>query len=127
MCPLHRARGKQGYGIHMGETQRAHSVRPLTTLFTRDNLEVLDGAIDRDGRVLGTYLHGFFDDDAFRHSFLDWARGFRNLAPLKEEEKVFATTEREARLNRWADHLRSSLRLDLIRSWIVPKPAMAIR
>ena len=122
-----KTRTFKGYEIHMGETERAHSVRPLATLFTRDNLEVLDGAIDRDGRVLGTYLHGFFDDDAFRHSFLDWARGFRNLAPLKEEEKVFATTEREARLNRWADHLRSSLRLDLIRSWIVPKPAMAIR
>ena len=83
MCPLHRARGKQGYGIHMGETKRAHSVRPLTTLFTRDNLEVLDGAIDRDGRVLRTYLHGFFDNDSFRHSFLDWARASQNLAPIQ--------------------------------------------
>jgi cobyric acid synthase len=38
---------------------------------TRGNLEILDGAIDRAGHVLGTYVHGFFDNDSFRHSFLD--------------------------------------------------------
>src|SRR5215471_4494871 len=58
-----KARAFQGYEIHMGDTERSRDVRPLATLFTRDNLEILDGAIDSAGRVLGTYLHGFFDDD----------------------------------------------------------------
>jgi adenosylcobyric acid synthase len=124
---LWKARAFQGYEIHMGDTERSHGVRPLATLFTRDNLQILDGAVDAAGHVLGTYLHGFFDNDSFRHSFLDWARASQNLAPIQEEQKAFATAEREARLNRWADHLRSSLRLDLIRSWIVPRPEMAIR
>lgn len=122
---LWRARAFQGYEIHMGETERSHQVRPLATLLTRDNRQILDGAIDSAGHVLGTYLHGFFDNDSFRHSFLDWARASLKLAPI--EEKTFATAEREARLNRWADHLRTSLRLDLIRSWIVRKPEMAVR
>ena len=122
-----KARAFQGYEIHMGDTERFHGVRPLATLFTRDNLEILDGAINSTGHVLGTYLHGFFDDDSFRHSFLDWTRASRNLAPIREEEKAFATADREARLNRWADHLRGSLRLDLIRSWIVSRPELATR
>jgi adenosylcobyric acid synthase len=119
------ARTFEGYEIHMGETERSPVVRPLATLYTRDNLQIVDGAIDRAGHVLGTYVHGFFDNDSFRHSFLDWARKSRNLAPV--ETKAFATAEREARLNRWAEHLRTSLRVDWIRSWIVPRPEMAIR
>jgi adenosylcobyric acid synthase len=111
-----KARVFQGYEIHMGDTERSRGVRPLATLVARDNLEILDGAIDSTGHVLGTYLHGFFDDDSFRHGFLDWARASRNLASIREDEKAFATADREARLNRWADHLRGSLRLDLIRS-----------
>jgi hypothetical protein len=59
-----------------------------------------------------------FDNDLFRHSFLDWARSSVGLAPA--QLKMFVTAERDARMNRWADHLRSSLRLDLIRNWISP-------
>jgi adenosylcobyric acid synthase len=122
-----KARTFQGYEIHVGETERSHGVRPLATLLTRDNQEILDGAIDQTEHVLGTYLHGFFDNDSFRHDFLNWARTSQKLAPIKEEEKVFASTERDTRLNRWANHLRSSLRLDLIRSWIIPSSEMATR
>lgn len=122
-----KARTFQGYEIHMGETERLNEVRPLATLSTRDNVEILDGAIDSAGRVLGTYVHGFFDNDTFRHDFLNWARASQNLASITEEESAFVTAERETRVNRWADHLRNSLRLDLIRSWIGLRPEMVAR
>jgi adenosylcobyric acid synthase len=77
---------------------------------------LLDGAINPDGLVFGSYVHGMFDNDLFRHSFLDWARSSVELALA--QRKTFVTAERDARMNRWADHLRSSLRLDLIRNWI---------
>jgi adenosylcobyric acid synthase len=112
-----------GYEIHMGETERLPGVEPLARLSTRDGIEMLDGAIDSRGRVLGTYVHGFFDDDSFRHSFLDWARRSQALAPSRE--KIFATAEREARINRWANQLRNCVRLDVIRRWIAVKPEMA--
>ena len=120
---LWKERAFQGYEIHMGETERSHGIRPLARLSTADSVEIPDGAIDSAGHVLGTYVHGFFDNDSFRHGFLDWVRASQKLAPVKE--KAFATEEREERLNRWADHLRSTLRLDLIREWIVPRPEMA--
>jgi adenosylcobyric acid synthase len=112
----------QGYEIHMGETQRSSDAQPFARLRTSDGTELLDGAINRSGLVFGTHVHGIFDDDSFRHSFLDWARARFKLAPA--ERKVFATGERDARMNRWADHLRNSLRLDLIRTWISTETAV---
>lgn len=108
----------QGYEIHMGETDRTSEARPFARLSTANRVDRLDGAISPNGLVLGTYVHGLFDNDQFRHSFLDWARASRKLAPAGP--KVCATMERDALLNRWADHLRTSLRLDLIRNWILP-------
>ncbi|HYD11150.1 MAG TPA: cobyric acid synthase [Acidimicrobiales bacterium] len=47
-----------GYEIHHGR------VADDSASFVRD-----------EGRCLGTTVHGLFDDDAFRHSFLGWASG----------------------------------------------------
>jgi adenosylcobyric acid synthase len=55
----------QGYEIHMGRTVGADTARPLLTLGGRH-----DGAISPNGRVEGTYLHGLFSSDAFRHAWL---------------------------------------------------------
>jgi adenosylcobyric acid synthase len=108
----------QGYEIHMGETYRKGETRSFARISTLNGTQSLDGAISPSGLVFGSYVHGIFDNDRFRHSFLDWARSSLELAPVRQ--KAFITAERDARMNRWADHLRSSLRLDLIRSWIPP-------
>ena len=81
---------------------------------------VVCGAVDNSGRVLGTYVHGFFDNDTLRHSFLAAARRAVDLAPAETWANV--ATEREARIDRLADHLRKSLDMNLIRSWIVAPP-----
>ena len=86
----------RGYEIHMGETFPANGAT--------------NGAANGDERVWGTYVHGLFDDDDFRHRFLD-SLG----AP---GPRVAVTAAREARIDRWAAHLRQSLDLALIRQWI---------
>ena len=106
----------QGYEIHMGETYRNGATRPFARISTVDGAQSLDGAMSPGGLVFGSYVHGIFDNDRFRHGFLDWARSSLELAPA--QHKAFVTAERDARMNRWADHLRSSLRLDCIRTWI---------
>ena len=72
------------------------------------------------GRVLGTYVHGFFDNDDFRHAFLTTARRAVDLSPAETWINVGA--EREARIDRLADHLRKSLDMNLVRSWITALP-----
>ena len=84
----------RGYEIHMGETWGGPSIQ---------------------GRVWGTYVHGLFDDDEVRHTFIDRAREQCGLAPAREKAAV--TANRQARIDRWADHLRRSLDMDLIRAW----------
>jgi adenosylcobyric acid synthase len=117
-CPETRF---QGYEIHVGETFYEPGSRALAEI-QRQGISgsVPDGAVSASGRVLGTYVHGFFDNDDFRHSFLAAARRAVDLAPAESWAHVAA--EREARINRMADHLRKSLDMNLIRSWIITPP-----
>ena len=55
-----------GYEMHIGRTIGAGTQRPLLRL---DDGR-LDGAVSADGRVSGTYLHGFFAGDAQRAAWL---------------------------------------------------------
>ena len=60
-----------GYEMHIGETRGPDCARPWLTL--RDGRG--EGARSADGRVMGTYLHGLFAADPFRHAFLERLRG----------------------------------------------------
>ena len=112
----------EGYEIHVGETFYEPGSHPLADI-VRQGIpgSVLDGAVSTSGRrVLGTYVHGFFDNDDFRHSFLAAARSAVDLAPVEIWANI--ATEREARIDRLADHLRKSTDIDSIRKWIVAQP-----
>jgi adenosylcobyric acid synthase len=43
---------------------------------------IADGATSKDGRVFGTYLHGIFDNDGFRTTFLNKIRKAKGLAEI---------------------------------------------
>ena len=104
-----------GYEIHLGETIYAERAAPFAEIH-RDGEAVShsDGAVQ--GNVFGTYIHGLFADDDFRHSFLAAARAARGLAPPRDLANV--TAEREARIDRLAAHVRAALDMNLIRSCI---------
>ncbi len=68
LTPLH------GYEMHMGITKGADTARPMIRLDDgRD-----DGARSADGRVFGSYIHGFFIDDAQRSAWLTRFGGARS-------------------------------------------------
>jgi adenosylcobyric acid synthase len=106
-----------GYEIHMGETVYEPGSRPFSRIVREgDAAELADGAYEGSGRVWGSYLHGLFDDDSFRHSFVDRARQQCGLPPAIGH--VTVTEQRQARIDRWAAHLRKSLKMDVLRGWI---------
>jgi adenosylcobyric acid synthase len=107
----------RGYEIHVGETVYEEEATPFAEV-TRagSGAPVTDGTVSADLRVFGTYVHGIFDADNFRHAFLEAARAARGLAPCAA--KAFVAAERESRLDRLAAHVRRSLDLEMIRSWI---------
>jgi adenosylcobyric acid synthase len=108
----------EGYEIHVGETSYELGARPLADVVRQGIADsVPDGAVGGSGRVCGTYVHGFFDNDDFRHSFIQAARAAVDLAPAATWAHVAA--ERETCIDRLACHLRRSLDMNLIKSWIV--------
>jgi adenosylcobyric acid synthase len=107
----------EGYEIHVGETLYETGARPLADIEGQGTMEsVADGAVSESGRVFGTYAHGFFDNDDFRHAFIRASRAAVDLAPTEKYARVRA--ERDARIDRLADHLRKSLDMDLLKSWV---------
>jgi adenosylcobyric acid synthase len=72
-----------GYEIHMGETQVGPQAGPFAVITSRSGsgVAVEDGAVSLDGRVFGTYLHGIFDNEAFRCAFLNRLRLEKGLRP----------------------------------------------
>ena len=100
-----------GYEIHVGKTSYQDQAEPFATLETGE----LDGCISTDRRVLGTYLHGIFDDDGFRHQFLHAARSFRRLSLPTVLNPWRA--QREESLNRLAGQVSTSLDMRQIFSW----------
>jgi adenosylcobyric acid synthase len=72
-----------GYEIHLGETHNGES--RILAQIEREGVDGVfpDGAVSETGFVWGTYLHGLFDDDHFRHAFLHAARAAFGLGPLR--------------------------------------------
>jgi adenosylcobyric acid synthase len=111
----------KGYEIHLGETRREARVPAFATIVraaeeAREGTQRYDGAVSEDGRAFGTYIHGIFDEDNFRHTFIAVARACAELTPAKQHAWVIS--EREARFERLANHLRGSLDMEQIRGWI---------
>jgi adenosylcobyric acid synthase len=73
-------------------------------------------AVSADGRVLGTYLHGLFDDDSFRHQFIRAARAFHNLAAPEELHRWKEL--REESLNQLAREVENVLDMGTIFGWV---------
>ncbi|OGP24702.1 MAG: cobyric acid synthase CobQ [Deltaproteobacteria bacterium GWB2_55_19] len=98
-----------GYEIHMGETKGR--LKPFSRISERngEGVEVLDGGVE--GAVFGTYIHGIFDNDAFRLSFLDMLHGKKGLSARAETS--FAA-KREDALTKWGALVDASVDIDAI-------------
>ena len=87
------------FEIHIGRTDGPDRARPFAML---DGAP--EGAISRDGRVYGSYLHGLFASDEFRSSFL------RQLdIPVTDQQYRGRV---ESVLDALADHIEAHLDVD---------------
>lgn len=100
--PLEGASGSvTGYEIHMGETTPTQAVdTPLG-----------DGSAATD-RVLGTYLHGLFENSIARAAFIDNIARFRGMDPPPSADATSNPIEDAATLV--TDHLDDEFLQDLI-------------
>ena len=101
--PLGAAAGAEihGYEIHMGRTADRGRLDPLLAIAERSGraADDCDGLVSSDGLVLGTYLHGLFDNHAVRAALLGWLRDRRgdgrppSLAPVDRQRQYDALAD----------------------------------
>ena len=90
----------RGYEMHMGVTDGPDRARPMLDLGGR-----AEGASSADGRVQGSYVHGLFAADGFRHAFLSRLKA-------RAESGIAYEREVEAALDAIAEVLAARLDLD---------------
>lgn len=90
----------RGYEMHIGQTRGSALGRPFLDLNGRP-----DGAVSGDGQIIGSYVHGLFASNDFRHAFLNRLHE-RHHANLHYDQQV------EATLDQLADHLAQHLDTD---------------
>jgi adenosylcobyric acid synthase len=95
-----------GYEIHAGISRGSALDRPFAAIGERS-----DGAMSADGQILGSYVHGLFDESASRAALLRWA-GLRQVREFDYFEV------REKSLERLADELERALDIDRIKSFL---------
>lgn len=83
-----------GYEIHCGVSEGPAFSRPLMKIDGERN----EGVISEDGQIIGTYLHGLFDDKEASASLLNWA-GLKNSSAINTEE------QRDQQLDRLANEI----------------------
>ena len=93
----------EGYEIHMGESEASENTKSFAVL--EDG--TMDGVVSKDGSVMGTYLHGIFDNDDFREKIIETLRVKKNLekGPVAFDFKVF----KEEQYDLLAETVESSL------------------
>lgn len=94
-----------GYEIHHGQTTSTHE--PLMEI----SVGHTDGARTPDGRIWGTYLHGLFENDAWRRW---WLNRLRRRQGLTDYEHAGAVYDLEPALDRLAEVVRQGLDMERI-------------
>ncbi|MFA5530053.1 MAG: cobyric acid synthase [Thiohalomonadaceae bacterium] len=92
----------RGYEIHAGCTRGTGLDRPFAHL-----AHGTDGAVSADGQVMGTYVHGLFEDPSACDALLRWAG-------LVEAASPDYHARREADIDRLADAVTAHLDLDAV-------------
>ena len=98
-----------GYEIHAGVSSGPALERPFARVDGR-----ADGAMSEDGLILGSYLHGLFDEAPAREALLRWAG-------LGQVEAFDYHALREQAIDRLADELERALDIAAIERLLLPR------
>ncbi len=72
-----------GYEIHMGRSENYEQQYFAQIISANGQADLKkDGAISSDKKVIGTYLHGVFDNSVWRRKLLNQVRAEKGLAPI---------------------------------------------
>ena len=101
-CTVH------GYEIHMGNSKYGSKAKSFFEIVNKNGVEVSlkDGAVNYKNNVIGTYIHGVFDDMDFRQYILNIVRDKKHL---EHKHSLSYDEIRENELDKLADIVRSNI------------------
>jgi adenosylcobyric acid synthase len=103
----------EGYEIHMGQVTRRDPGAPACLVLEARNgaaVELADGAVSPDGHVVGTLVHGLFENPPVRARLVAALHARRgSSAPAAPATTAGATWSRSAEYDRVADALERGL------------------
>lgn len=105
-----------GYEIHMGRTTLLNGAKPAFRISKRslEDVEVIDGAINENGTVMGTYIHGIFDNDILRRQIINNLRVKKGFQPIEISDGLSLKEQRDRDFDSLAKVVRESLNMPLI-------------
>ncbi|MEF1227404.1 cobyric acid synthase CobQ, partial [Vibrio fortis] len=92
----------KGYEIHVGKTQVKEKDIPIQL-----DSGAIDGAVNSENTIFGTYLHGLFDNSEALASVCEWA-GASAVATVDHHAL------KEEGIDRIADAIEEYMKLDLL-------------
>jgi adenosylcobyric acid synthase len=113
-----RATAISGYEIHAGRVTRAATLRCAVFAITARNAcaeDDVDGAISSEGNVVGTMIHGLFENEPIRRSLLAALRSRKGLSePIRTSAPAGAPDE----FDRLASVVRDNVDMAMLLGWI---------
>ena len=98
------AKNLDGYEIHAGETKFDSEMKTKSIMTSENHI------------VIGTYVHGIFDNDNFRLQILNSILKYKGLPQIKNTRNVRA--EKQRNYERLADITRKNLNMKLLKTII---------
>lgn len=102
-----------GYEIHMGISTYGSSAKPLIKVTDKngENINLMDGAVNAEGNVMGTYIHGIFDGTEFRQYIVNKLRAEKGIE--KKKSKTYENL-RDEEIDKLAHIVRNNLDMEKI-------------
>lgn len=110
----------KGYEIHMGKTYLNEGVTPYLTITDKlgEKVRIEDGAVNKNKQVIGTYVHGIFDDLDYTRDFINKLRLKKGLKEINEKNIETYASFKNKEYERLAKLLEENLNIDKILSII---------
>lgn len=114
LCASSGAKVK-GYEIHMGVSKKVGPCRPLLTIKEQlgEVVSYQEGCINEEGNVMGTYMHGIFDELSFTRGLLNTIRAKKGLESKETMLTSFAEFK-EGEYDKLAEAVRANVDMEAV-------------